>query len=161
MVKVLDQIEPVVRQETTRELISSIWIGAIFGALTWVFTYILSQYVIGKIACSLGSSLVSCTDAVPVAAGVAVVLASIVGLVFLVRERAFRPLLIVLATIVTLWGINGSWLETPTFVTFLATLLLSALGYTVFGWFSRVRNFPVALAITVVLVIVFRIIIAL
>lgn len=161
MVKVMNQSEPVVEQGSTRELISAAWIGAVVGVLTWTLTYVLSHYVIGSIACRVGSSLVDCADAVTVAAGIALVISSVVGLVLLVRERAFRPLLVILAALVTLWGLYGAWLEVSSILTIFGGVIVTALVYTVLTWFSRVRNFWVSLGIIIVLTILFRLIVTL
>ena len=161
MVKVMDQPEPVMEQGSVRELISAAWIGAVVGILTWILTYVLSHYVIGSIACRVGSSLVDCADTVPVAAGIGLILSVIVGMVLLVREMAFRPLLVTLAAAVALWGINGSWLDNPSFLSFFATLIVSTLIFAVFDWFSRVRNFWLSLVVTIILVIIFRLLVVL
>jgi len=161
MVKVLSDNEPPVKFSAWQDEVSAFVGGALVGLATWILTYLLSEYVIGIIACRSGSSLIGCDDTTMVSAGFALIFASLAGLTFLVRRRLFRPLLVVLAATVTLWGINGSWLEERTLGNVLLTMLVAALIYLMFGWFSKIRQFGIAIAVTIVLVIVFRLLLSL
>jgi len=161
MVKVLSDSEPPVKFSVWQDEVSAFVGGALVGLATWTLTYLLSEYVIGIIACRSGSSLIGCDDTTVVSAGFALIFASLAGLTFLVRRRLFRPLLVVLAATVTLWGMNGSWLEERTLGNVLLTMLVAATIYLMFGWFSKIRQFGIAIAVTVALVIVFRLLLAL
>ena len=161
MVEVVSDTEPAVRFAAWKDEISALASGAIAGVMTWVLTYILTEYVLGMIACRTGSSIIGCNDAGSVSAIIALIIASIAGLTILVRRRIFRPLLVVLAAGISLWGINGSWLEERNIVNFLLTVVVTALVYVVFAWFAKVRQFWIALVISVLLVIIFRLAITL
>ncbi len=161
MVKVVSDTEPAVKELVWKDELSALATGAITGVVTWVVAYALNKYVIGTIACRTGSSIISCGDAGVVSAALALIVASIVGLTLLVRQRIFRPLLVVLAAAISLWGIDGSWLNEQSILNFLLTVLLMAVVYLVFGWFTKLRQFWIAAVISVVLVISFRLIITL
>jgi len=161
MVKVLSDTEPPVKISAWQDEVSAFVSGALVGLATWILTYLLSEYVIGVIACRSGSSLIGCDDSTAVSAGFALIFASLAGLTLLVRRRVFRPLLVVLAATITLWGINGSWLEQRTLGNVLLTVLIMGLIYLMFAWFGKIRQFGVAIAATVVLVVLFRLILSL
>ena len=161
MVTVVSDTEPTVRFGAWKDEISALVSGAIVGVIIWILAYILDQYVIGMIACKTGSSIIDCSDAPAVSAAFALVFASIAGLTILVRRRIFRPLLVVLAAGISLWGITGSWLQAHTIVDFLLTIVVSALMYLVFAWFAKLRQFWISLVISIVLVVIFRLMISL
>lgn len=162
MVQVVSDTEPaVVTSPAWQAELSALASGAIVGVATWILTYILSEYVIGMIACGTGSSLIACSSAPSVSAGLSLVFASLVGLTLLVRRRVFRPLLVVLMAAITLWGINGSWLDERNLANMLLTVLVSALVYVVFSWFAKIRQFWIAFVVSIVLVVLFRLVLSL
>jgi hypothetical protein len=161
MVTVVSNTESTVRFGAWKDEISAFVGGTIVGVATWILTYILNQYVIGMIACRADSSIIGCSDAPVVSAAFGLIFASVAGLTVLVRRRVFRPLLVVLAAGISLWGINGSWLVSHNLLDFLLSVVITALVYLVFAWFAKVRQFWISLLITVVLVVIFRLMITL
>lgn len=158
MVRVVGAESTVVGDSRWQSLVTPLWIGATNGFVLWILTYLLSHYVINNIACRLGTSFVSCSATDAVSAGIALVVAAVVTLALLVRERIYRPLLVVLAASFVLWGIGGTWLGGASWSTFFFTLLVSALVYTTFAWLARVRSFVIALIVTIIAVIVLRLV---
>lgn len=156
MVRVVGAEEPIVGENQWRGLLATVWIGAVNGLLTWLLTYFLSHYVINNIACRLGTSFVACSATDVVSAGIALVIATVVTLVFLVRQRVYRPLLVALAAAVALWGVGGSWLVGASWWTVIFTVLISALVYAAVAWLARIRSFAIALVVVVIAVVVFR-----
>ena len=155
-----EQVDTAVAMQSWRRVLPTLLSGAIAGVVTWIGTFLLSEYVIGPIACRVGSSIVSCGDNVAVSGNMALIVAGVVGLGLLVRQRALRPLLVVLAAVASLWGL-GSWVSSDAwYVALLLTVVLSALVYAVFTWFSELRRFWVALAINIVLVLAFRLLVS-
>jgi hypothetical protein len=147
---------------TWRDIATALWVGAIVGWIVWAGALILNQYVIGPVACQTETSMIKCDQTLLVSSGVASLLAGIVGLALLVRQRIVRPLLVVLAVGVTQWGIGSTWLAgLPWYFTALLIMLVTALFYAVFVWFTQVRHFLLAFIMTIVLVIGFRLLIVL
>lgn len=142
-----------------RQLQSAAWIGAGAGVLTWILSYLLANYVVGQVACRLGTSLIQCSDTAYVSGILALILVGILALILTVRQRLYRPLFVILASTLVLWGIGGSWLVGMGYLGFLLTVLISALVYSTMTWFSTVRNFWVALAWTATVIVLFRFII--
>ena len=156
MVRVVGAEEPIVGENPRQGMIASLWIGAVNGTVLWVLTYFLSNYVINNIACRLGTSFVDCSETAPVSAGISLIVAAVITLVFMVRQRIYRPLLVALASSVVLWGITGSWLEGASWTTLLLTILTSAAVYTAIAWLARVRSLLVALLAIVATVVTLR-----
>lgn len=155
-----EQVETAIVMQSWRRVLPALLSGAIAGLVAWVGTFLLSEYVIGPIACRIGSSLVSCSDNVFVSSNIALIVAGFVALGLLVRQRALRPLLVVFAAMVSLWGL-GSWLSNDAwYLSLVLSVALSALVYAVFAWFSELRRFWVALALTLALVLVFRLLVS-
>ena len=155
-----EQVESAVVMQSWRRVLPALLSGAVAGLVAWIGTFLLSEYVIGPIACRVGSSLVSCSDNGAVSGNVALIVAGVVALGLLVRQRALRPLLVVLAAVASLWGL-GSWLaDDAWYVSLVLSVVLSALVYAVFAWFSELRRFWVALVVTIALVLVFRLLVS-
>lgn len=161
MVEVVTDNEPAVKQSVWRDEASVAISGALVGLLIWILTYVLTEYVIGRIACNTGSSIISCSDAPGVSAGFALVFASLAGLTILVQRRIFRPLLVVLMSAITLWGINGAWLNERTVVNVILTIIMAALTYLVFAWFAKLRQFWISAGISLLIVVIFRLLMSL
>lgn len=157
MVKVINDSVSTVRFSAWNEEVSGLVSGALVGVVTWLLTYGLSQYVVGQIACQAGSSIISCDSAISVSATIALIIASVVGLILLVRRRVFRPLLVVLAAAVTLWGLNASWLAERNIVDFSLTIIVAALVYAVFAWFAKIRQFWLSLSVLTIIIVIFRV----
>lgn len=142
-----------------RQLQSAAWIGAGAGVLTWILSFLLANYVVGPVACRLGTSLIGCSEATYVAGIISLIIIGVVALILTVRERLYRPLFVVLGATLVLWGIGGSWLVGGGYLGFLLTVLVSALVYATMTWLSTVRNFWVALGVTILVVLLFRLIV--
>lgn len=143
---------------TPRILLRVILIGAIVGAVTWVLALLLERYVIDPIFCRGAMSGTVCAETTDVAGNIALVVTAFAGMFAMVRASIFRPMLIALAAAASLWGIMG-WLSgTAWYVGLIWSMLLYALTYVMFAWFARINNFVVALAVTLVIVILARII---
>lgn len=156
----VEQVETAVVTQSWRRILPTLITGAIAGVVTWLATFLLSEYVIGPIACRVGSSLIGCSDNIAVSSDIALIIGGVVALGLMVRQRVLRPLLVVLAAVVSLWGL-GVWLgDEAWYLSLILSVVLSALIYTVFAWFSELRRFWVALAMTAVLVLVFRLLVS-
>lgn len=124
--------------------------GLVVGLATWLLTYLLERFILQAIFCG-GNQAANCSNSAVYAGNIAAVIMAIVGLTVLVKLSVFRPLLIVLATMVSLWGMAG-WLSGLTlFETIVFSALLYAACYAAYTWLARIRN-AVVMVIVVVLV---------
>jgi hypothetical protein len=143
---------------TARDIISTLVAGLIVGLLYLGATYLLNEYVFGNVLCRTQAST-DCTQAPTYSMIVATVLSGLVGIGLLVRLRIYRPILVVVAAIISLWGIGVTLLNLPLYAALIIAALLFGLSYAVFTWFIRIRSFILALVSIVVLIVVLRLII--
>ena len=81
------------------------------------------------------------------------VVAVIVGLIFLVQRRVYRPALVMLATAVGLWPVL-TWLAASSWYVVVPVItILMALSIGVFSWISRLRNLAVTLGAMVAIIV--------
>lgn len=134
---------------------SVVGIGAVTGALVWLLTLLLTRFVIQPIVCDM---LRVCGDTVAISGNVAAILGAVFGLTALIRWRARRPLLVVVAAVIALWGMAPwlyglGWLESLTY-----SALLYALTYGVLYWLVRMRNLFVAGPLVILIAVAVRLI---
>lgn len=120
-------------------------VGMILGVLYWCFTALMLRY----------------TDSISVAGNIATILVATLGTIILLNLHMARPLLIVLASAVSLWGLeqltNGlGWVEIIAW-----SALLYGLSYTLFSWLTRYKRILPVLIATIVIVAILRITITL
>jgi hypothetical protein len=143
---------------TTRDIISTFVAGLIVGALYYGAMYLLNLYVFGNVLCRAQASA-DCAQAPTYSMIVASVLSALVGIGLLVRLRIYRPLLVVGASLISLWGIGTTLLSLHFLAAFVIAAVLFGLAYAVFTWFIRIRSFILALVTVVVLIVILRLII--
>jgi len=121
----------------------SIWkialVGISLGILYWFFTVLTLRF----------------TGSIYISGNISTILIATLGIVIMLNLHMARPLLVALASAISLWGLseftNGlSWYETISW-----SALLYGLTYTLFLWITRYRkNTPVIIAIIVIVIIV-------
>ena len=87
---------------------------------------------------------------------VAIIISTIAGVANLARLRIYRPLLIGLASAISLWGLQTVAGSFAWYWAVLVFVALFTLAYAAFAWVARLRNFILALVVTVVLVVLAR-----
>lgn len=131
--------------------------GVIVGLIAALGYLFLEKFIFEAVLCR-GAELI-CGQTSTYAAIFAAAIASIVGLVLLSRARIYRPLFIVLATLIALWGIQSHLVALSWYWAVPCAVVLCALSYVVFAWLARIRSFILYLIISIVLIVVSRIII--
>lgn len=142
-------------------LIVAFAVGAFVGLFGWLLMLAINNWVLTPVFCRSSDSAAVCLNAPLTAWVISYVLMSIVGLFALIRANVFRPLLVVLAALVTLWAV-GLWFA-PVLWGFglLWGAILFALAYALYTWLASVESFLVASILTVVVVILMRLLIVL
>lgn len=130
--------------------------GLIVGGLIWALTSVISTYIFHPLMCREGNGG-ACGGVSQYSEILATIVASAAGLFSLVRLQAFRPLLVALASAISLWGVVG-YTNTifPWYSVLITAALLYAVAYLVFMWLTRIRVFLVAVLALLVLVIAIR-----
>jgi hypothetical protein len=139
----------------TSKVIAVIALGAVIGLLVWGLTLVIDRYILTAVLCQ-GNQVLDCANTSLYAESVATIVGAIIGLFFLVRLQVFRPLLVVLATVVSLWGIIGLAGLLPWYGIGLSAIILYAFAYGLFAWVARIRSFVLVLVLLVVLVMAVR-----
>lgn len=141
---------------SSRELVTTLIGGAIIGAIVVALYLLLNHLVFTAVLCR-PQAPADCSQAPTYAMIVAQVIGVIAGIGMLVRLRVYRPLLVVLATLISLWTLQTLIAPLPWYFSVLAAAVLFGLSYALFAWIARIRSFILALVITVVLVVITRI----
>lgn len=140
---------------TASELMRAMASGAAVGLVGAIAMTLMNKFIFSAVLCR-PQSVADCAQAPTYAMIVAMVLSAIVGLILLARMRVYRPLLIVLAATVALWGISTVLSTLVWYWALLAAIVFFALAYGLFSWAARIRNFILAVVVTVVLIVVVR-----
>ena len=133
-------------------MIQVVLLGVILGAASWLLTILIDRFITGALLC--GGNGPTCDTSTLVAGNVALVLVTVGGLLGLVRLSVYRPLLVVIAAAIVLWGLSGYTLGMQWYEAMAWTVLLSAVTYAAFTWLVRPRFFLAAI-ILVLLVVIF------
>ncbi|MGB3023527.1 MAG: hypothetical protein WBB39_01845 [Candidatus Saccharimonadales bacterium] len=125
--------------------------GLLAGGLTWLLMLGSEKYVVGMVLCANGNT--ACGAAPTISILAALIVAHFLGLIMLIRAIVMRPLLVILASIASVWGFQ-SWLGGQSWwMASLMLALLFGLAYALYAWINRLLFFPLALALTIATVV--------
>lgn len=131
------------------------FVGAVTGAVVWLLTLLIRQIIFVPLFCGDPNSG-GCVGSAFTAGIFAGLIGAVLGLMGLVRMSVFRPLLIVLAALIALWGLGG-WLSAVQWYQGLAwSVVLYAIVFTAFAWLVRPRVFGIAVGVIAVVIILAR-----
>jgi len=151
MAKVIEASDPHAAWATmsVKTLTNIFLYGLIVGAVTFALYVGLERLVFEPILCNESAALARCDSREEFAGGVAIVLGSILGLVLLVRERVYRPILAIIGVGVATWGMLTLLASLPILLAFVTAIILFSLAYVLFSWLVQ----PTSLVVSVVGVI--------
>jgi len=138
---------------SVRQMLQVFLVGLLVGCVIWGVTFLFEKYILGAVLCK---GQVSCSPAGQYASVFAAILSMAVGLAILVKLQIFRPLLIVIAAAVCLWGAFSIVSKLQWYEAMLFCAALYALAYATFAWIARVRLFSFSLLVTFVLTVIVR-----
>ena len=141
------------------DLLRAIACGAGVGLIVAGLYLLLDHFLFSAVLCR-PQAAAQCNQAPLYSHIIAMVVGAIAGLGGLVRLRVYRPLLIVLAATITLWGLHMLVDGMAWYWMILASVGLFALAYGLYAWLARVRNFIVSLVVMIIVVVVMRLLIA-
>ena len=157
--KAVEQVQPGALMMAWKDLLKIGIFGALIGLLTMGLYVLFDRYVFTPTLCSdmnIGSG--RCENKLVFSSSVALVIGALPALFFFVQQRVYRPLLVLLLAVVTLWNIPLLIGELALLPATLLSLLIFALTYLVFAWLVQIRNFSVALIASIAVVVIVRII---
>ncbi len=141
-----------------QSLITAALIGLGVGILTWLISWFFQHVIFNSLICH--SSAATCADNGNIAFNMAAVLMAIAGVVALVRSGIYRPVLVALGAIVSLWSLQDLLQGFVWFEALAWTAVLYALAYALFAWVLKIYNITIAVVLLIVLVVLARIAIA-
>lgn len=130
--------------------------GLVAGLVAAGLTILFSLYLFKTLPCS-GQA---CGSGGQYAAVLASVVSGFVALFWLMRIQVYRPLLIVIAATVGMWGIALSILDWPWYGVLAVGAASHLLIYTLFAWLSRLRPFWLVLLLLIAITATIRYILA-
>jgi hypothetical protein len=154
-----NQPRPKFSEMTIRTVVQILVLGAVLGLVAWAVSAVVTNYVISPLFCKAdGGNFSVCAQGGLLASNIASLLVGALAVVALLRLGVFRPLLISLAVVISLWGI-GPWMGAlPWYESLAWTVLLYAVAYLAFSWLARIRVFWIALLATVIVIVAARLI---
>ena len=145
---------------TWRELARIGAIGAVIGALSVGLYVLFHAYIFQAVLCR-DQANTACGQAATYAAITTAFIASFVAVVVLAHIRVYRPLLIILAAILALWGIQSIVAVLPWYWALAGMIAVGALAYSLFAWIARIRSFILSAVAAIVIAVIIRCIIVL
>ena len=145
---------------TWRELARIGSIGAVIGALSVGLYVLFHAYIFQAVLCR-DQANTACGQAATYAAITTAFIASFVAVVVLAHIRVYRPLLIILAAILALWGIQSIVAVLPWYWALVGMIAVGALAYSLFAWIARIRSFILSAVVAIVIAVIIRCIIVL
>ncbi|HRJ06267.1 MAG TPA: hypothetical protein PK096_03725 [Candidatus Saccharibacteria bacterium] len=151
MAKVIEASDPHAAWATMdgRSLVNILLSGLIVGAVTYAAYLLLERFVFEPILCRESVALARCETKEHFASGVAIVIGSMLGLILLVRERVYRPILALIGVAVGLWSIFTVVAALPWIAALIVTVLAFGVAYMLFSWLVQ----PTSLVLCIALVI--------
>ena len=144
-------------ESSPRQLLSIALTALGVGFSLWLLAWALDALVLSPLICRGGSTPEECATTAGYAEAIATLFVSAGGLVGLVKLRVYRPLLIVVAAAISLWGaVAMASAANPAYVVAIIMAFMYALAYTTFAWINRIRLFWLAAALLIVLVAIMR-----
>ena len=149
--------KPAVITEMTVDQIGKVILGGLIaGAIAGGLTLLFSTFVFRVMPCSADV----CGSGGQYAAVLAGIVSAAFGLFWLMRIQVFRPLLVVIAVTISLWGIGLLMLHWPWYAIMGISAVLHAFAYGLFAWLSRIRFFWIVIILLVALVMLIRLVLA-
>ncbi len=139
-------------------MLAALAVGAFVGFFGWLLTLGIYNWALVPIFCRSDDTAAVCANADLTAWIIAHILIGVVGLFMLIRANIFRPLLVVLAALVTLWAVGLWFMSSAWWVGLLWGTALFAAAYALYTWLASIEKFFIAFVSTVVVVILMRLI---
>lgn len=117
--------------------------GCIAGLLSYLLGTFLAAFIITPALCQ-SASATACASGDATALHIASIIASIAGVALLIRANVYRPLLVVIATLIATWPLYTIAASLPWYASMLSILFATVCSYGIFSWLLRLYNFLLA-----------------
>lgn len=152
MAKVIEASDPHAAWATmsVRTITNIFLYGLLVGVVTFAAYLLLERFVFEPILCRESAALARCGSKEAIASGTSIVLTSMLGLILLVRERVYRPILAIIGVAASLWGVFALVASLPVVLAAVVSVILFGVAYVLFSWLVQ----PTSLVISVIAVVV-------
>lgn len=141
----------------TKQLVKVALFGILAGLFVWGLTFVFEAYILKAVFCP-GSLELTCAPSAQYGEAIGTIIGAAVSLFVLVKLQVFRPLLVVIATVISLWGLIGIIDGLPLYLIALSVGGLYMFTYLVFTWITRLRLFIVVVILLLALIVAIRLI---
>jgi hypothetical protein len=117
---------------------------------------LVQNFFIANVFCRSADDFAVCANGGTVAWSVAFVIVGVVSVFALVRSSVYRPLLVVLAAFVALWGIAPWLAPLAWYWAAVWNIVLFALAYALFAWLATIERFLYSFIATAIVVVLVR-----
>lgn len=149
-----EKITPIVPMLRS-DFMSVLALGAAVGLLVWGLGMLFDRFVFDVYFCQSEAGR-QCASAKSYSVAAASFIAGIAALAGLIRLRVYRPLLVLIASLLSTWGVvQISW-GLGWFTGILIAVAMYALAFGAFSWIARVREFWISLVVIIILVLAVR-----
>lgn len=125
--------------------------GLVMGLLYVGLAAAIQHYVIEPVYCQRVINTTICTNSQSVSGNIASVIVAFLSLILLVRLRVFRPIVIVVASMVLLWGLSSWTAGLGVVEVIVSSMILYGLSFIATSWICRyVKTTPVLIAVAIV-----------
>ena len=133
--------------------------AAVAGLLVWLVATGIDRAILEPIVCKDGANQLLCGNSTMMAGHIATVIMAIMLVPVLILFGIKRPLVVVLAATIALWGVNF-W-QAHTIVAALIASLTYMVVYASLTWLNRIRGDGAAILLMIVFVILARVVLSL
>lgn len=139
-------------------LVRLLVIGAATGLMGWLLYLAIANYFIVPVFCRSADAFTICNNGGTIAWVSAHVIALVAAVAVMARMAIYRPLLVALAVLASLWSAQAwlgelSWQQGMVW-----QVALFALAFALYGWLARASNFLYVVLATVLFVLVSRVV---
>lgn len=143
-----------------QQLVQIALLGVSLGTALWLLTLLIRQVILVPLFCGDPTAGL-CVAAATNASGIATVLIAVAGVLGLIRLGVYRPLLIAIATLISLWGLGSLVAELQWFEALAWSIFMYAAAYVAFAWLVRPRSIIPALILVALAVVIVRLMLVL
>lgn len=136
-------------------------IGAIVGVVGWLLTLFFRSVVVENLFCRSTDTFSVCSNGGTIAWVAGMVIVLLASVFMLTQANIYRPLLVVIAVAVALWGVGSWFLPMTWWAGLLWQGVVFGLAYAAFSWLAAHERFIISLVAVIVVVVVARIVVGL
>lgn len=141
-----------------QQLIQVAVLGFVVGVVMWLVMVLMRDVLLSAIPCGEASKETCAQMTSDTSAIIASLFASVVGLLGLVKMGVYRPILVVIASLICLWSI-ATWTSEMIWFEAIAWYgILYAVFYSLFSWLVRPRSLIIVFLITIPAVVLVRLV---